>query len=219
MITPAIEDYLKTIYNLQGEQGHVATTALAERLSVTPASATNMVKKLAELGLVVHQPYYGLKLTEAGQQSALKVLRCHRLVELFLAKSLGLPWDQVHAEAEKWEHVLSEEIAERMDSVLGYPSADPHGAPIPTREGTLTELPCTRLTDLPGGQAATVTKVSDHNPALLRYLGELGLFPGAEVQIVATSPFTDSVRVRLGSLEHTLGYQAARHIFVTAATG
>lgn len=175
MFTPAIEDYLKTIYDLQREQGQVATTTLAERVGVAPASATNMVKKLAEMGLVVHQPYYGLRLTEAGQKIALKVLRCHRLVELFLAKALGLSWDQVHAEADKWEHVLSEEIEERMDAALGYPTTNPHGAPIPARDGTMAQTARVCLTEVGPGQSATIAEVSDHDPELLRYMGTLGL--------------------------------------------
>jgi DtxR family Mn-dependent transcriptional regulator len=215
MHTQAIEDYLKTIYGIQVEQGQVATTVLAERLGVAPPSATNMVKKLAELGLVVHQPYYGLQLTEAGQKMALKVLRCHRLVERFLAERLSLPWDQVHAEAEKWEHVLSEEMQERMDALLGYPTTDPHGAPIPASDGTMARLACIRLSDLKPGQAAVITKVSDHNPVLLRYLGSLGLYPGVQISLAATAPPDDVVIVQVGAIKHALGRAAVNHIFVT----
>lgn len=215
MYTQAIEDYLKTIYDIQVEQGQVATTVLAERLGVAPPSATNMVKKLADLGLVVHQPYYGLQLTEAGQKLALKILRCHRLVERFLVERLGLPWDQVHAEAEKWEHVLSEEMQERMDILLGYPTTDPHGAPIPASDGTMARLTCIRLSDLKPGQAAVITKVSDHNPELLCYLGSLGLYPGAQINLAATAPPDDVVIVQVGVIKHTLGRAAATHIFVT----
>lgn len=215
MHTQAIEDYLKTIYGIQVEQGQVATTVLAERLGVAPPSATNMVKKLAGLGLVVHQPYYGLQLTEAGQKMALKILRCHRLVERFLVERLDLPWDQVHAEAEKWEHVLSEEMQERMDALLGYPTTDPHGAPIPASDGTMARPACIRLTDLKPGQVAVIVEVSDHNPELLRYLGSLGLYPGVQITLVARAPFDGLVIVRVGAHEHALGLEAASHIFLT----
>ena len=139
MYTPAIEDYLKTIYTIQFEQGQVTTTGLAERLGVAPASATNMIKKLASLGLVAYEPYHGLTLTEAGQKMALKILRQHRLVELYLSEVLGLSWEQAHAEAEKWEHVLSEEMEDRMDALLGHPTVNPQGEPIPTHEETMAE--------------------------------------------------------------------------------
>jgi DtxR family Mn-dependent transcriptional regulator len=215
MQTRAVEDYLKTIYGLQAEQGQVATTILAERLGVAPASATNMVKKLAEMQLVTYQPYYGLTLTDSGQKMALKILRCHRLVELYLAKMLGLSWDEVHAEAEKWEHVLSEEMEERLDAALGRPTADPHGAPIPGRDGTMAQPAVMRLTDLKPGQATLVAKVGDHNSELLRYLGSLGLYPGVRVDVVAITPRDGLVIIRVDGNEYRLGYEAARHIFVT----
>lgn len=215
MHTQAIEDYLKTIYSIQAERGQVATTQLAERLGVAPPSVTNMVKKLAELGLVVHQPYYGLQLTEAGHKMALKIVRCHRLVERFLVERLGLSWDQVHAEAEKWEHVLSEELEERLDAALGRPTTDPHGAPIPGRDGTMAEPVRLRLTDLKPGQAACVAKVGDHNSELLRYLGRVGLYPGARVDVVAITPHDGLVTIHVDGNEHMLGYEAAGHIFVT----
>jgi DtxR family Mn-dependent transcriptional regulator len=218
MYTAAVEDYLKTIYDLQQERGQVATTTLAGRVGVAPASATLMIKKLAKLGLVVHQPYYGLKLTDTGQKIALKVLRCHRLVELFLAKTLGLSWDQIHTEAEKWEHVLSEEIAERMDTVLGFPTTNPHGSPIPAQDGTIIQPTQVRLSDLPPGRTVTIVEVCDRNPALLRYLGELGLYPGVQIRLGPAVPFTESVVVETDTASHTLGLEAARYIFVTEVT-
>jgi DtxR family Mn-dependent transcriptional regulator len=176
-----------------------------------------MVKKLADMRLVVYQPYYGLMLTEAGQKMALKVLRCHRLVELYLAQMLGLPWDRVHAEAEKWEHVLSEEMEERMDVLLGHPTTNPHGAPIPTRDGAIVQLARICLTDLKPGQSATIAEVSDHNPDLLRYLGDLGLYPGVRISVVTIAPLGGLITVRAGAVEHTLGREAANHIFVIEA--
>jgi len=217
MHTRAIEDYLKTIYGIQAEQSQVATTVLADRLGVAPASATHMVKKLAEMELVAYQPYYGLTLTERGQRKALKILRCHRLVELYLVKMLGLSWDQVHAEADKWEHVLSKEMEDRLDAALGYPTADPHGAPIPDRNGAMPQLNLLRLTELKPGQTAFIAKVSDHNSELLRYLGRLGLYPGAQIKVVAITPRDGLVTVRIGDSEHALGMEAAGHIFVTEA--
>src|SRR5918912_2318913 len=137
MQTQAVEDYLKTIYEIQREQGKVATTVLAERLGIAPASVTGMVKKLAGLHLVAHEPYQGVVLTEAGEKIALEVIRHHRLIERYLAEALAVPWDKVHEEAEKWEHVLSEDMEDRIDALLGHPTTDPHGAPIPARNGTL----------------------------------------------------------------------------------
>lgn len=165
--------------------------------------------------LVAYEPYYGLTLTELGQKRALKVVRYHRLVELFLSKALGLPWDQVHVEAEKWEHVLSEEVAERIAASLGQPTTDPHGAPIPTQDGLINQPAISRLIDLKPDQAAVIAKVSDHDSALLRYLGEMGFYPGVVIRVIENLPFAGSVRARLGEVEHTLGHEAAQHIFVT----
>jgi DtxR family Mn-dependent transcriptional regulator len=215
MYTQSIEDYLKTIYKLQQEHGKVTTTVLAERLGVVPASATGMIKKLADMHLVIYEPYQGVVLTEAGQKIALEVLRHHRLIELFLAEALGVPWDQVHEEAHKIEHVLSEDLEDRMDAMLGYPTTDPHGAPIPTRDGTVNQPDCVRLPSLKPGQSAVVAEVSDHDPALLRYLGELGLYPKAEVSVVAVAPFEGPLTIRVGEAEHAIGREAASHILVT----
>jgi DtxR family Mn-dependent transcriptional regulator len=178
MHTQAVEDYLKIIYELQREQGKVATSMLAERLGVAPASATGMIKKLAGMHLVTHEPYQGVVLTAAGEKIALEIIRHHRLIERYLAEALGVPWDQVHDEAEKWEHVLSEALEDRIDAMLGYPTTDPHGAPIPTRNGTIAQLASMRMADLQPGQSAVIVEVSDHDSALLRYLGGLGMYPG-----------------------------------------
>ncbi|HEY5595983.1 MAG TPA: metal-dependent transcriptional regulator, partial [Candidatus Bipolaricaulota bacterium] len=150
---------MKTICELQQRDGKVSTTALAEQLGVSPASVTGMVKKLAEMKLVGHEPYQGVALTKAGSKIALEVIRHHRLVELYLAEALGVPWDQVHEEAEKWEHVLSEELEERIDQALGHPTTDPHGAPIPSRDGKVVRRSSVRLTSLKPGQLAQVVEV------------------------------------------------------------
>ncbi len=215
MHTKAVEDYLKTIYELQYEQGKVATTMLAERLGVAPASVTGMVKKLADMYLVVYEPYQGVVLTEAGQKIALEVLRHHRLIELFLAEELGVPWDRVHDEANKIEHVLSEDVEDRMDALLGYPTTDPHGAPIPARDGSIDQPDCVPLADLKPGQTALVAEVSDHDSALLRYLGELGLYPKVKVMVMEVAPFDGPLTIRVGEAEHALGRGAASLIFMT----
>jgi DtxR family Mn-dependent transcriptional regulator len=218
MHTQAVEDYLKTIYEIECRQGRVATTVLADCLSVTPASATGMVKRLANMRLVAYQPYQGVVLTEAGRKIALEVIRHHRLVELFLAEALGVPWDQVHAEAHKIEHVLSDDIAERIDAALGHPTTDPHGAPIPTRDGIIDQPDVMRLADLQPGQRAVVAEVYDHDAALLRYLGELGLYPQTELSVTKVAPFEGPLTVRVGNVEHALGHEVANQVLVTTVS-
>lgn len=214
MHTESVQDYLKTIYELQSEQGKVATTVLAEWLGVAPASVTGMIKKLASLHLVTHEPYQGVTLTEAGEKIALEVIRHHRLIERYLAEALGVPWDQVHAEAEKWEHVLSEDLEDRIDAALGYPVTDPHGAPIPARNGTIAPSASIRLVDLQPGQSAVIAEVSDHDSAMLRYLGHMGLYPNVEVQVVAVEPFAGPLTLRVGATQYALGREVASHIRV-----
>ena len=215
MHSQAVEDYLKTIYEIEREQDKVATTVLAEQLGVAPASATGMIKKLAEMDLVAYEPYQGVVLTQAGRKIALEIIRHHRLIELFLAETLDVPWDQVHAEAHKIEHVLSEDLVERIDTVLGHPTTDPHGAPIPTREGAIDQPLCQRLADLEPRQSGVITEVFDNDAALLRYLGELGLYPKVTVRVVTVAPFDGSLTVRVGEALHFLGREVANQILVT----
>lgn len=208
MLTQADEDYLKTIYELSQErrgQQPVTTQAIAERLNVQPASVTNMIKKLAQLRLLEHTPYRGVELTPAGCKAALEVIRHHRLMELYLSEFLGLSWDKVHEEAERLEHVLSEELEERIAEKLGHPTTDPHGDPIPTREGVIHEPPLARLAELQTGERAVVRRVPDRDPALLRYLGEIGLVPDTPVEVVQVLPFNGPVVVRVGA-QDTLQY-------------
>ncbi|MDX1420648.1 MAG: metal-dependent transcriptional regulator [Rubricoccaceae bacterium] len=217
--TPAIEDYLKTIYEI-GRGEAVGTSALAEALGLTPASVTGMVKKLAEMNLADHEPYRGVALTAAGRRIAVEVIRHHRLVETYLHEALGVPWDEVHAEAEKWEHVLSEALEARMDEVLGHPTNDPHGAPIPTPNLELEEPDWPPLARLEAGERAVVAEVSDHDAALLRYVGGLGLYPGTPFEVTEGPPYENGpVTVRLLGGEHdgaeyAVGERAAAHIFV-----
>src|SRR5881227_2903084 len=170
-VSSAIEDYAKAIYALERRAGEsVSTNALADRLRVTPGSASGMVKRLAELGLVEHEPYRGVQLTEDGRRVALEVIRHHRLLELYLVQSLGVPWDRVHEEAEVLEHVLSEELEEQIAAALGDPTHDPHGDPIPTRELKIEERQTTSLQSLCPGDKGRFTRVSDSDPEMLRFL-------------------------------------------------
>jgi DtxR family Mn-dependent transcriptional regulator len=214
MQTQAVEDYLKTIYELQCQEGTVSTTSLAKEMDVTAASATGMIKKLAKLMLVSYEPYQGVELTEAGEKIALEVLRHHRLIERYLSEALGVPWDQVDEEAEKLEHILSDELENRMDAFLGYPKTDPHGAPIPSPDGQILPSSNLRLSDLAPGQKAVIAEVSDHDPEMLRYLGELGLFPQVEVTVTASAPFDGPLTLQIGDQEHALGREVAQYILV-----
>jgi len=214
MSSPAVEDYLKAIYEIGRDTKRVTTSALSEYLAISPASVTGMIKKLADLKLITYERYQGVELSSAGRKMALEVIRHHRLVELYLAEAMGVPWDQVHEEAEKWEHVLSESLEDRMDEILGYPKVDPHGSPIPSRDGRIDELERTALASLNEGDCAMIAEVSDRDPELLRYLAEMGLFP--QKQIVAFEPFEGPVRVLIDDEEQSVGLEAARNIYVTA---
>jgi DtxR family Mn-dependent transcriptional regulator len=200
----AVQDYLKGLYALGEGAGHtepVSTTAIAGHLRVSAASATNMLKKLDGHGLVKHVPYRGVVLTDPGRKIALEVLRHHRLLETYLAEALGVPWDQVHAEAEILEHHLSEELEERISARLGHPTADPHGHPIPPKELTSPPPPARTLWDTKDGEAATVDRVSDADPETLRYLGQLGIAPGTNAQVRARGPIGGPLFVRFASSE------------------
>jgi DtxR family Mn-dependent transcriptional regulator len=209
--TSAVEDYTKSIYALeQRAEGPVSTNALAERLGVTPASASGMVKRLGELGLVVHEPYHGVALTDAGRRVALEVMRHHRLLELYLVQSLGVPWDRVHEEAEVLEHVLSEELEELIARKLGDPTHDPHGDPIPTRELQIDETATVSLEALDTGDRGTFARVSDSEPEMLRYLAERGIAPGAEFEVIDRQPFGGPLFIRIGDTVHAIGGELAR---------
>src|SRR5689334_16134785 len=205
--TIAVQDYAKAIYALEQREdgGAVSTNALAERMGVTPASASSMIKRLDGLGFVTHVPYRGVQLTEAGTKVALEILRHHRLLELYLAESLGVPWDRVHDEAEVLEHVLSEELEELIAAKLGHPTHDPHGDPIPSADLILEEEPTERLADLDAGVAGRFVRVSDADPAMLRYLAERGIAPGDHFEIIERQPFGGPQFVRFGSDVHVLG--------------
>jgi DtxR family Mn-dependent transcriptional regulator len=207
----AIEDYAKAIYSLahQGD-GTVATNALAERLGVTPASVSAMVKKLDERGLVRHVRYKGVALTPAGERVALEVMRHHRLLETYLAEHLGVPWDRVHQEAEALEHVLSEYLEGRIAAKLGHPTHDPHGDPIPSASLELPIEETSRLSDLEPGDAGKFVRVSDSDPAMLRYLDERGVTLGDALEVLERQPFDGPLTVRFGDQLHVLGGTLAR---------
>jgi DtxR family Mn-dependent transcriptional regulator len=199
-VSAAVQDYLKGLYALgegAGSSNPIATNAIAGHLRVSAASATNMLKKLDGLGLVVHVPYRGVELTEPGRKIALEVLRHHRLLETYLAEALGVPWDQVHAEAEVLEHHLSEELEERIAARLGNPTADPHGHPIPSKELTSPPPPDRTLWDTADGQQLIVDRVSDADPEALRYLARLAIVPGAHVEIRGRGPVGGPLFVRV----------------------
>jgi DtxR family Mn-dependent transcriptional regulator len=204
--TSAVEDYTKAIYALE-QRAHVpvTTNALAERLGVTPGSASAMVKRLGELGLAEHRPYHGVSLTDQGRRVALEVIRHHRLLELYLVESLGLSWDRVHEEAEVLEHVLSEELEELIAAKLGHPTHDPHGDPIPTRDLTIEEGSPLSLQTLKPGDRATFTRVSDSDPEMLRFLAARGIAPGDRLEVVDKQPFDGPLYVRFGDEIHVLG--------------
>jgi DtxR family Mn-dependent transcriptional regulator len=213
-VSSAVQDYAKAIYSLEQrceKGGAVSTNALAERLGVSAASASSMVKKLDGLGIVEHVPYRGVVLTERGMNVALEVLRHHRLLERFLADELGVPWERVHDEAEVLEHVLSEELEELIAAKLGHPTIDPHGDPIPTADLKIVEVATVAMDTLEVGDAGRLVRVSDSDPEMLRYLGARGITPGDRFEIMDKQPFGGPVFARFGdSAEvHPLGGRLA----------
>jgi DtxR family Mn-dependent transcriptional regulator len=206
----AVEDYAKAIYMLETRDGEpVSTNALAERLDVTPGSVSAMLRKLDELGLVTHQPYRGTRLSPPGRRVALEVIRHHRLLELFLAEVLDMPWDRVHQEAEVLEHVLSAELEEVIAAKLGNPTRDPHGDPIPSVDYEIDEGETSRLADLEPGATGVFVRVSDSEPEMLRYLGERGVAPGASFEVIDRQPFGGPLFVRFAKQVHPLGGELA----------
>jgi DtxR family transcriptional regulator, Mn-dependent transcriptional regulator len=218
--TGSVEDYLKAIYELECRgQGATATTSdIAHRLNIAPASVTGMVRRLSEQHLLEYERYRGVRLTKAGQQVALRTIRHHRVIETFLTRVLGYRWDEVHGEAERLEHAASDTLIDRMAAALKEPRFDPHGAPIPTREGTLHEPRYASISELAPGERARVVRVSGEDPARLRYLAELGLVPGALVLVGDRAPFDGPITVRVGSgpraVDHTIGPSLGHGILV-----
>lgn len=219
-LSASVQDYAKAVYALEARKGAaVSTTELAQRLGVTPGSVSAMVRKLGEVGLVEHVPYHGVKLTTEGRRVALEVLRHHRLLELFLAEELGMPWDRVHAEAEVLEHVLSEELEALIAARLGHPTVDPHGDPIPTIEFGIEERATHGLDELPVGAVGRFARVSDSDPEMLRYLAEHGIALGERLEVVDRQPFGGPVFVRFGEREHPIGGALARAMRIETEAG
>ena len=218
-ISHAVQDYLKAIYKLENSHeadGSVNTKVLSEQMDVAAASVTNMVKRLAEMKLVAYTPYKGFALTGAGEKIALEVIRHHRLLERYLADTLGYSWDEVDAEADRLEHVISEEFEDRIDAALGFPTTDPHGDPIPGKDGTIKKHDTERLSEIEAGKTVVIKQVSDDSSEMLRYMDGLGLRPLATVQVVDRAPFNGPMLVSVDqSGEHSLGLEVAGHIFVS----
>ncbi len=212
----AIEDYCKAIYTLETRTDEpVSTNALAERLELTTGSVSGMLRKLGELGLISHVPYRGVRLTPDGRRLALEVIRHHRLLELYLAEALQMPWDRVHAEAEVLEHVLSDELEELIAAKLGHPTIDPHGDPIPSADLRLEEHPTRSLESLQPGDAGELVRVSDADPEMLRYLAGRGIRPGGQIEVIERQPFGGPLLVSVDGREHTLGGELPRAMRVS----
>jgi DtxR family transcriptional regulator, Mn-dependent transcriptional regulator len=209
------ENYAKAIYELQARDPEgVGTTAVAERLGVTPASASGMLRRLAKEGVVEYAPYRGARLTPEGERIALEVIRHHRLIELFLAEVLGMPWDRVHEEAEVLEHHISEELEELIAAKLGEPALDPHGDPIPDRDLAITADDSVALTEIEPGEDGIFTRVSDSDASMLRYLAERSIQPGAKLTIKSREPFGGPVIVEIAGRRHPLGPELAESMRV-----
>jgi DtxR family transcriptional regulator, Mn-dependent transcriptional regulator len=214
-LTDAMQDYVKEIYKLRLESKRATTSAIAERMGVRPPSVTAMVKRLSALGLAEHAPYRDVALTPAGERVALEVIRHHRLLELYLAQALGLSLDEVHSEADRLEHALSEELEAKIDQSLGYPTHDPHGDPIPDAELRLDRKRLRTLASLEPGDEATIQRIPDGDDELLRYLAKLTLVPGKKIELRAAEPFGGPITVRVGKTEHAISRELAGGIGVT----
>ena len=216
MISQSVENFLKHLYDLQNGDSWVHTSELAERLKQKPASTTAMIKKLAasDMALVEHMPYHGVRLLPNGEMIALEVIRHHRLIELYLSKALGVPWDKVHDEAEKLEHVISEDLEQRMAEALGHPTVDPHGAPIPGPDLKILHVDSQPLSEIETGETVEVIEVCDHDPELLRYLGKLGLYPEAQFRVLEREEFGNSLTIEMNGTTHSLGENAIPAISV-----
>ncbi len=215
-MAPRLSDCLKLIYALQERGQKVSTSAVSEGLGVSDATATMLFKDFAAAGWVEHVPYRGVRLTPLGERKAMEVIRHHRLLELYLARELGYSWDKVHEEADRLEHVISEEFEEKLDQLLGYPTIDPHGDPIPSKEGVMVARTGLKLTQLQVGQSAYVLRISDQSPEKLCYLGTLGLYPEKELQLLERAPFGGPLHICVDGSEHVLGVELAEQIIVSS---
>ncbi|HEX2723728.1 MAG TPA: metal-dependent transcriptional regulator [Gemmatimonadaceae bacterium] len=213
-LTGPVEDYLKAIYEIGRGSVSVATNDIAQRLDLTAASVSGMVRRLAEQGLVSYERYKGVTLTESGRRAALRTLRRHRVIEAYLSGALSYPWDRVHDEAERLEHAASDELVDRMAAAIGEPVVDPHGAPIPSREGLMDETEYFSLAELGAGYAARVVRVSDDDPEMLRYLGDLAITPGSEVVVISKAPYEGPISLRVSGSLLSIGPALASQVLV-----
>jgi DtxR family Mn-dependent transcriptional regulator len=215
MATYYADDYLKNLYKLQRKGQKVTTSSLAESMEVSPPSVTDMMKKLSERGLVNHTPYHGVLLTNDGEREALRILRRHRLWEVFLVEFLNYSWDKVHDDACKLEHATSPELEEKLDAALGYPKVDPHGDPIPTKEGKVVEPDYICLADMQPGQSGTIARVNDLSKELLQYVTKLGLSLDSKILVKDRIEFDGTVVVKVGKDDHSISRKVARNVFVS----
>jgi DtxR family transcriptional regulator, Mn-dependent transcriptional regulator len=211
-----VEDYLKVIFELEATDGSAGTNEIASALGIAPASVSGMIRRLAEQGWIAHERYRGVRLTRAGKRAALRTIRRHRVIEAYLTTALGYPWDRVHDEAERLEHAASDELIDRMASAIGEPSTDPHGAPIPTREGTIAEERLASLATVPVGKRVRIQRVGDRDAEQLRYLAEIGITPGRQVEVIARAPFDGPIDLRIGRVVRSIGPALARQIAVAS---
>jgi DtxR family transcriptional regulator, Mn-dependent transcriptional regulator len=209
-LTRSVEDYLKAIYQLSPEGRPASTSEIAHLLALSPPSVTGMVKRLSEHGLLEHIPYRGVQLTNEGRRAALRMVRRHRLIEAYLVEFLGYSWDTVHEEAERLEHAVSDPLIERMAAALGHPDVDPHGDPIPSADGSIHELVCTPLSDIPVGETVEIHRVHESQPERLRYIASLGLRPGVQVSVLDRQPFDDLVTIEMAGERQVIGRELGR---------
>lgn len=213
-LSEAVQDYLREIYKIQSRDGRASTSAIAEAMGVSPSSATSMVKKLSSLSLVEYAPYRGVQLTKLGEETALELIRHHRLLEQYLAETLDLPIDEVHGEADRLEHALSEELEARIDASLGHPTRDPHGDPIPNRRLVVAHERSSPLASVPAGTQVVIARVPDGDSDLLRYLAELGLVPGQRILVREAAPFGGPLTLKWNGVEHAISRELAAEIQV-----
>jgi DtxR family Mn-dependent transcriptional regulator len=214
-LTGPVEDYLKAIYELEMRHGAAGTNEIAAALQIAAPSVSGMIRRLSSQGLITHEPYKGVTLTREGRRAALKTIRRHRVIESYLTQALGYAWDRVHDEAERLEHAASDELIDRMAAAIGEPATDPHGAPIPTRDGTLNAEPSlSSLAELADGGRARIARVEDRDAERLRYLTTLGMAIGAEVEILSRQPYDGPITLKVDGKRRMIGGELARHILV-----
>lgn len=217
-VTGPVEDYLKVIFELESAAGVAGTTEIATELGFAPPSVSGMIRRLADQGLIEHERYRGVRLTKAGRRAALRTIRRHRVIEAYLTTALAYPWDRVHDEADRLEHAASDELIDRMAAAIGEPTTDPHGAPIPTRDGTLDETPVLALDEVGVGARVCVQRVGDRDAEQLRYLETLGIKPGRWIEVISREPFDGPIGLRIGGATRAIGPTLARQILVATAS-